>query len=205
MELKTFVKVGNISNLSDARYCAGMGVHLLGFNLDDGNDSIGPDMFREISGWLAGTAFAGEFEHSSLEHIINISTSLELDFVQVNTVDLANNLSERFQVIFKIEMADLDDFTTVLSNIQELDKRIKYVLIESDSDDLSSDIDELLSSLSTDIPILKGYNVTEHNILASLDKFNISGIALKGSVEIRPGFKDYDELADILEALEVED
>ena len=25
MALKTFVKVGNISNLSDARYCAGMG------------------------------------------------------------------------------------------------------------------------------------------------------------------------------------
>ena len=29
MPLKTFVKVGNITNLSDARYCAGMGVDML--------------------------------------------------------------------------------------------------------------------------------------------------------------------------------
>jgi phosphoribosylanthranilate isomerase len=31
MPLKTFVKVGCITNLSDARYCAGMGVDMLGF------------------------------------------------------------------------------------------------------------------------------------------------------------------------------
>ena len=33
MSLQTFVKVGEITNLSDARYCAGMGVDLLGFNV----------------------------------------------------------------------------------------------------------------------------------------------------------------------------
>ena len=31
--LKTLVKVGEINNLSDARYSAGMGVELLGFAL----------------------------------------------------------------------------------------------------------------------------------------------------------------------------
>ncbi len=34
MALKTIVKVGNITNLSDARYCAVMGVDMLGFCLN---------------------------------------------------------------------------------------------------------------------------------------------------------------------------
>ena len=33
--LKTLIKVSNINNLSDARYCAGMGVEMLGFSMDE--------------------------------------------------------------------------------------------------------------------------------------------------------------------------
>jgi len=36
-------------------------------------------------------------------------------------------------------------------------------------------------------------------------KHHIYGIALKGGEEITPGYKDFDELADILEKLELED
>lgn len=35
MALKTFVKISGVNNLSDARYCAGMGVNQLGFNIED--------------------------------------------------------------------------------------------------------------------------------------------------------------------------
>ena len=35
MSLKYFVHVSSISNLSDARYCSGMMVNSLGFNLDE--------------------------------------------------------------------------------------------------------------------------------------------------------------------------
>ncbi len=39
------------------------------------------------------------------------------------------------------------------------------------------------------------------NVLKILDK-NKYGILLKGSSEIRPGFKDYDTISDILESIE---
>ena len=35
MGLKTLVKVSEVNNLSDARYCAGMGVEMIGFSLDE--------------------------------------------------------------------------------------------------------------------------------------------------------------------------
>ena len=42
--LKTQVKVSSITNLSDARYCAGMGVDLLGFPIQE----ISLEKFTEI-------------------------------------------------------------------------------------------------------------------------------------------------------------
>jgi phosphoribosylanthranilate isomerase len=61
MPLKTIVKVGNISNLSDARYCAGMGVDMLGFRVIDGLPGyIAPQAFQEIRGWISGPKVVAE-------------------------------------------------------------------------------------------------------------------------------------------------
>ena len=40
MSLKYFVHVSSISNLSDARYCSGMMVDSLGYNLDENSNNI---------------------------------------------------------------------------------------------------------------------------------------------------------------------
>ena len=40
MSLKYFVHVSSISNLSDARYCSGMMVDSLGYNLDENSNFL---------------------------------------------------------------------------------------------------------------------------------------------------------------------
>ena len=61
MALKTLVKVGNISNLSDARYCAGMGVDMLGFRVISGQEHyVSPELFKEIRGWFSGPSVVAE-------------------------------------------------------------------------------------------------------------------------------------------------
>jgi phosphoribosylanthranilate isomerase len=65
MALKTFVKVSTVNNLSDARYCAGMYVNWLGFNLEESSpDYLSPEKFTEITEWLSGLEYVGEFENS---------------------------------------------------------------------------------------------------------------------------------------------
>ena len=61
MSLKLKIKVGNITNLSDARYSAGMGVDWLGFRMDN----IDPQTFREITGWVTGPRFVIEIHQPS--------------------------------------------------------------------------------------------------------------------------------------------
>ncbi|MFT7424854.1 MAG: phosphoribosylanthranilate isomerase, partial [Algoriphagus sp.] len=40
MALRTFVKINGITNLTDARYCSGMYVDLLGFTFEEGADRL---------------------------------------------------------------------------------------------------------------------------------------------------------------------
>ncbi len=56
---------------------------------------------------------------------------------------------------------------------------------------------------------MKNYNVLVQlnsgvEIQTMMDTFPIKGFALIGSPEVRPGFKDYGDMADILEQLEID-
>jgi phosphoribosylanthranilate isomerase len=65
MALKTKVKINRITNLTDARYCSGMYVDVLGFSLEKGAPHyLSPSQFQEITGWISGTDYAAEFTDS---------------------------------------------------------------------------------------------------------------------------------------------
>ena len=67
MSLKYFVKVGNVNNLSDARYCSAMGVNQLGFKLNDfDNNSSIIDNIKEIIGWINGVDTVAEFDNNDV-------------------------------------------------------------------------------------------------------------------------------------------
>ena len=130
MTLKTFVKVSNITNLSDARYCAGMGVDLLGFNIDPASPSqIGEKDYEEISEWVAGVQFVGEFETSSLYEIKQGLKHYNIDYIQLTD----QRLVERVQllgkpIIFKITINDAHDMEKLKGRLSYLDELVKIVL-----------------------------------------------------------------------------
>src|SRR6516162_4980549 len=78
--LKTKVKVGSVTNLSEARYCAGMGVDFLSFPIA----SIDPKTYREITGWVAGPKFGIEVAKSDLEKM----SEYDADFIHVTSDNL---------------------------------------------------------------------------------------------------------------------
>ena len=73
MALTTIVKVGNITNLSDARYCAGMGVDMLGFCFEKKSEQyIDPESYKEIIGWISGPQLVGEFDTNDETKILEL-------------------------------------------------------------------------------------------------------------------------------------
>ena len=204
MALKTLVKISSVNNLSDARYGAGMGVGLMGFNLDTSNDHyINIDVFTEITNWISGVKIVGEFGASDAQYIKDTLTNYPLDFVQVSDVNKVLEIkSANFPIILKINPASYTDLVELKELLESVKEHITYFLFESeDSKDIN--IDYLLK-LSAHYPMLLDAGVTMENLDYLTTQSNIKGIAIKGGNEIQPGIRDFDEMADMLEFLEID-
>ncbi len=200
MALKTFVKISDVSNLSDARYCAGMLVNYMGFNIDPSSSkAINVDEFTAISSWLAGVDFVGEFISDDVAQIIETAKVYGIQIVEtIHPQIVAQLKNDGLSVILKIS----NDSVSGLLSASKLEA--DHIHVYSTDFDAEIALDQL-GILNEKCPVLLGYGITPENIIELVDSCNISGIAMAGGAEIKPGYKDYDELADILEPLEIED
>jgi phosphoribosylanthranilate isomerase len=206
MALKTFVKISEVNNLSDARYCAGMGVDLMGFVTDPSHHSfLSPESFKEISEWLAGVEFVAELSENTVGEAGSIIENYNVQYIQFEQIEFLNELAALdIPLIFKIDLAELSDDNELEALCNATTGKVSYILLES-----SKEAGEKFMAKSMEIAenheIILGFGVEADNVLDLIDSSSISGIALKGGDEIKPGYKDFDALADILEAIEVED
>lgn len=198
--LKTTVKVSNLNNLSDARYCAGMGVEMLGFSMDE----LDLDKFKEMRGWLAGVKIVGETDSKDVSTIIELVEKYQPDFLQISNWE---NVIE-IQRIGKPIILKVDFATANLPALFQTTKGfVEYFVLEN-SDEFGIIDEATLSQLdawSFLYPILLGFGIKESNANELLEQTQLKGFALKGGSEIRPGFGDSEELMNLLEILETDD
>lgn len=181
MPLKTVVKVGGITNLSDARYCAGMGVDFLGFGVINGQENYLPSKkYQEIRGWITGPQIVAE--------IYGLKDPKELDVIleEYKPDYLEMGLSE-------LHLLDSIPLPVILSLTGDEKENFKvkpaYVLLKE------------MYDARTPFPLLLEVR-SMGDMQSALANPRIKGIVLSGSSEIRPGLKNYESLADILEQLE---
>lgn len=205
MALSTYVYVSGINNLSDARYCAGMGVDSLGFNLNPEDDHyIDADTFKEITNWVAGVKLVGEFGNLEAEKIIETTHEYELNFIKVSDPHVVAALKPiGLPIILGIDV-DIN-FGGLSSMLSTFKNSVVYFLLESKSEEISKNNLNQLQKLAEEFPILLGLGINAATVADLLTSSALSGISLQGGNEIKPGYKDFDELADILELLETDE
>lgn len=194
MLLKTKVKVGNVTNLSDARYCAGMGVDLLGFPIGNGDGQIAFEVFHEISEWVAGPEFVLEYTDTiDDDQFKKVTQSAAIQHIQV-TYEQLEHLKSTITKQSIILSIDISKWPLVQQELLSLP--ISYLIITS-----QQDINwRQLEKINAITPVL-----VPHHYLADQDisRLPLSGIVLEGTAEDKPGQKDYDHLSEVLESLEV--
>ncbi len=211
MALKTLVKISNVTNLSDARYCAGMGVDMLGFSMDaDSPDYVEPEKFREIKSWVAGVQIVGETTATDPELIEQLLDTYQPDVLQIDEGALLPYLTtldkvpDELRFILRVDLSQvtLDQLDTLFqTGVTGAD----YILLESNGPlHLDADLKIALKRPASRHPILLGTGISVTNVHDLLTELPVRGIALSGSTEERPGSKEFGELMDILEAIEVE-
>lgn len=191
MSLKTVVKVGNISNLSEARYCSGMGVDMLGFSVMEGQPHfLAPNLFQEIRGWISGPRFVAEiYGIQSKDQLTSVIDNYAPDYFELSLPEY-RLLSSHIPLpcIVAVRKEEVID-------VAPDDPNVLYLLLQEDA--LSDGHAQKLQGYATLLKLSSGEGVSE-----KLLHYPIAGVVLNGSAEIRPGFKNYSELADILELLE---
>lgn len=189
MALKTLVKVGSITNLSDARYCAGMGVDFLGFRVVQGEaNAMAAKTFQEIRGWIAGPQIVAELyglrDRQQLESIL---TDFQPDFLEFS-LDEWEFLAPAPPLPFMLSVKPSDELPAGMP-------KPSYLIVNVPDDSFSRFLpqNEILAAVAS-----------KHRLDESLTLTGVAGVCLTGGYEIRPGLKAEDDLPDILEALEVD-
>ncbi|WP_266367122.1 phosphoribosylanthranilate isomerase [Tellurirhabdus rosea] len=206
MALRTVVKISNVTNLSDARYCAGMGVEMLGFSMDETAEQyVSPQKLAEIRGWLAGVQIVGETAETDPQAFEKLLESYQPDAVQVeDSAVVPYAASFDLPVILKLDLGQLTlaQITSILTTKHD---GLSFVLLEAKAPiNLDDDLRTTLQQLAESYPVLLGTGISVDNVLDVLANLPLRGIALAGGDEARPGYREFGEMMDILEKLEEE-
>ena len=199
MALKTFVKINQVSSLSDARYCAGMGIDVLGFSLVEGTPSyVDPQQFKEITQWVSGPQFAGEFGSASVDQIKLATVDYALDFIETSVPDHLEVLADLdIPIILKFAMSSSADFGKLDEIFSFGGDLLQYLHLEIST----SLLEEHTSTLSQ---LKKPLIMNVDQPTTNLDLISQFGISLTAQQEAQTGLQDYGEIMDVLEELEIE-
>jgi len=181
MPLKTIVKASAITNLSDARYCAGMGVDFLGFQVSPGHpDYIPLDLYRDIRGWVTGPKFVAEIPDGDIIDTDTLIADYAPDFLELDVTSyMLLKKTPALPIILRVDQ----------SNIATVDWSIVAYAV----------IDDLRVEHGVANKIL--VRIQDGTLIPSILEKGL-GIEIRGSQEVRPGYKDFTSLADILEQLD---
>jgi phosphoribosylanthranilate isomerase len=198
MSLKYFVHVSSISNLSDARYCSGMMVDSLGYNLDENsNDKLSIDTVKEISQWVNGVKFIAEFYNSSEKYINKVLENNLFDAIEINMDNNVEHINfDKSKIIIRIPNPNKIN--------RDSNDYLKKKFPSTESliiDNISNETVKNLKYIDNKYRIIIN-PFEEINLITKKIKDRNFGLLLKGSNEIRPGLKDYDSLSDFLESID---
>ncbi|MBI1767971.1 MAG: hypothetical protein HYR67_06330 [Bacteroidetes bacterium] len=182
--LRTKVKVSKVTNLSEARYCAGMGVDFLSFPAS----SVDPKTYKEITGWVAGPLFGIEID-------ANPSELYTVDFFEVpfESIDRIPEGKKAF-----VHLSVNEWFEKKSKLIENKEKIIAIELKIHSIDDAKKIVEEASSKFDVFLKYHHSFDID------TILKLQITGICLEGNAETKPGLKEY-PLSEILEQLEMRD
>ncbi|MCF6361404.1 MAG: hypothetical protein L3J29_11665 [Cyclobacteriaceae bacterium] len=191
MGLKLSVKIGDVTNLSDARYAAGMGVDYIGFNIDTESDNnVTAQKFNEITNWISGVGIIGEIGANSP------TNKEEYPSYITESTDITQLREES---VLRIKAKELS--FNEISKLLESGSNVLFFILDLSTSQIESDITEL-TELCAKWPIYISADFNNEILEKIVGDVKPKGIEIKGGIEDQPGFKDYDGIADVLEWLE---
>jgi len=214
--LKTKVKASQVTNLTDGRYFAAWEVEWIGFNLELGTDSyVDPKKLKEIRDWLEGPKYVGEFGLSAATTIRETAEFLSLDAIQLNhfaDIETVKSLSD-IPIIKEVLILKEADNAGLLATLKTFDASVDTFLLDFTKSGISWEevqagtyLDyEILKTACANHKVILSVDYSEENVNTILETLAPFGINLTGGEEEKVGFKNFEDIDEIIEAIYYEE
>ena len=191
--------IRGINNLSDARYCAGMGADKLTFVLDPAlPNHLDAKTVKELAGWIAGVELIGEFDQLSAPAINALAAECALDAVLLRSFRTPEALAEIAPPVYlELTPAGLAAGPEILPSTP-----VGFV-VELPAD-APAEAAEALTALATRRPLWLGPGLHPERAREWATRLPLAGLSLPSGHEVKPGLRDFDQLEAVFEALEME-
>jgi phosphoribosylanthranilate isomerase len=207
MLLKTVVKISSVNNLSNARYCASMGVAMMGFLLDHGNAHyVDTEQFKSITQWIKGVALIGELSTTDPAIIHHTLDHYTLDYLQLShPIALPSIARLDIPVLLKLSLHGNEVLASLQTLMDTYAPYVKYFLLEAayPHETTIASLQPAINCLANSFPILQGCHVSAAT-LPHLLSTQLQGIALQGGTATKTGYEEFAPLTDVLEYLAIE-
>ena len=210
MSLLLPVLVRGINNLSDARYCAGMGAQGLIFTLDPTlPGAVDAALVRELAGWVAGVELIGEFGSLPAEDINRLVAECGLSRVLLRFTGQADSPTlTPLAVPALVETPQFSTFDgeyrqrliTKFSDVLPTGFALLTKVLKPDTDKIR----QLMQTAAAATPLWLSGAFDPATLSALVATVRPAGLILEGGDEIKPGLRDFTELEAVFEALEEE-
>ncbi|MES2689061.1 MAG: hypothetical protein V4658_01580 [Bacteroidota bacterium] len=205
MSFLTKIKLGNVTNLSDARYAAAVGINYIGFCFDpSGHNYIAPIKAKEMMDWITGSYIVAEFGHQSFSEINDISELLNVNVIELDNRLLPDELPAFGKPIIKkidISVFDFDQLKTEIESYKEVCDAFHLY-----NSGLPTHLTEMqLKELFANNQVIWGFDVSDETIKEIINVYQPFALNISGGMEEKTGIKDFDELNELLDTITIED
>jgi len=211
--LRTKILAGSLTNLTDARYFAAMGVEWIGFNLNPGDDTfLSPVQVQAIKEWVEGPAILGEFNLQSAAEIQQLSIDLALDAIQIGTftsLDTLLGIDTQLPIIKEMVIDQTVTRSQLIDTLQAFAPKVQYFLLDLAKNQWT--MEQLatheainwafIQQLCDSYPVLLHLGFPVDQITDLLEDLEPAGLKVLGGAEEKVGYKSYEDLDELLEAL----
>ncbi|MGB1217353.1 MAG: hypothetical protein ACPG5P_05730, partial [Saprospiraceae bacterium] len=209
---KTKFKASKIANLTDARYFAAWYVDYLGYDMIQGSDTrIGMNEFIAMNEWVEGPEAVLEIGSFPSEELVKaIIESKDIKIVEVGmfcSQEIIRQLAEAEKsIFFNLVLSkdlELDELREELNHFKDYITHYVIDLNQLDSNWTDGEFAGFIKELIKEKRVFLDGNIPISSMDHFLKEWNNTGLSAKGGEEEKVGFKSYDELDEIFEALEI--
>lgn len=203
----TKAKICGITRLDDARYAAGAGADFLGFiQHPESPRYIAPARAKEIIDWLHGPEPVGVFVNEDADTVNRVCAEAGFTVAQLHG-------HEPPEVVEAVEVPVIKAFRVQHDASSEQIRALMldyqgvadYFLLDTHHTSLWGGTGEsfnwrLARQLAAEFPLFLAGGIRAENVREAIETMRPFAVDLSSSVEMEPGVKDFDKLADFFDA-----